>query len=119
MKNLDPKDIIFEDYNEVSAEKYAQYYEQDTMMIRWRAYAPHYFVRKDAVGTKEKMIKDLEAQFNQAKVRVQELISQTDVSSEKMRQEIEKIFNLRTKYNQVSFPELDELIRSLIPFKRN
>lgn len=117
MKKLDPTDIIFEDYEEVSAEKYALYYEQDTMVIRWRAYAPHYFVRKDAVGTKEKMKEDLEKQFFASKDRVKELIEREDVPAEKLRQEIEKIFLLRVKYSQVFFPILDTLIENLHPLK--
>ena len=117
MKNLDFKDIIFEDYNEVTAEKYTLYYEQDTMMIRWRAYDAHYFVRKDAVGTKEKMSEDLEKQFLLLYKSIRELLTSDIISEERMRQSIEKIFNLKEKYKQVFFPELDELIRSLLPLK--
>ena len=117
MKYFDSKDIIWEDYNEVSAEKYIMYYEQDTMMIRWRAYEPHYFVRKDAVATKLKMVEDLEKQLSLAKNRIQCLLALKEPSAEVMRQEIEKIFVLRDKYKLAFSPELDDLIKSLIPFK--
>lgn len=117
MKNLNPTDIIWEDYNEVDAEKYALYYEQDTMLIRWRAYAPHYFVRKDAIGTKEKMKEDLENKVIVMKKRMSEFLTTDSTTAEKIRQEIEKIFILREKYKQVFFPELDELIVNLLPLK--
>ena len=116
MQTLNFKDIIWEDYNEVEAEKYALYYEQDTMLIRWKAYEPHYFVRKDAVGTKEKMQEELERQFLILKRRIQELLSQ-DISEEQLRQNIEKVFNLREKYKQIFCSDLDILINSLIPFR--
>lgn len=116
MRYLNLKDIIWEDYNEVTAEKYALYYEQDTMLIRWRAYEPHYFVRKDAVGTKEKMAEDLEKQFNIQKKKIQELIIEDNVSIESIRQNVEKIFILREKYKQTFFPEIDDLIKDLVFF---
>ena len=117
MKYFNSKDIIWEDYNEVEAEKYALYYEQDTMLVRWRAYAPHYFVRKDAVGTKEKMQKELENQFHSQKKKIQEVLARDNVCIELIRQEIEKIFNLREKYKQVFLPEIDDLIRDLVGLK--
>ena len=116
MRYLNLKDIIWEDYNEVTAEKYALYYEQDTMLIRWRAYEPHYFVRKDAVGTKEKMAEDLEKQFNIQKKKIQELIIEDNFSIESIRQNVEKIFILREKYKQTFFPEIDDLIKDLVFF---
>lgn len=114
MKSFNSKDIIWEDYNEVEAEKYILYYEQDTMLIRWRAYAPHYFVRKDAVGTKEKMQEELEKHFHLQKKKIQEIIVRDNIPLEVIRQEIEKIFNLREKYKQVFFPEIDNLIKDLV-----
>lgn len=117
MKYFDSKDIIWEDYNEVVAEKYALYYEQDTMLIRWRAYEPHYFVRKDAVGTKEKQLEELEKQFLAAKRKLQEILSNNIVLEEQIRQGIEKVFLLREKYKQVFFPELDTVIASLVSFR--
>ena len=113
MKSFNSKDIIWEDYNEVEAEKYILYYEQDTMLIRWRAYAPHYFVRKDAVGTKEKMQEELEKHFHLHKKKIQEIIVRDNIPLEVIRQEIEKIFILREKYKQVFFPEIDNLLRDL------
>ena len=117
MKYFDSKDIIWEDYNEVTAEKYIMYYEQDTMLVRWRAYEPHYFVRKDDVATKLKMAEELEKQFNSYKSKILHLLTLNNISAETMRQEIEKLFILREKYKLVFFPELDDLIKSLIPFK--
>ena len=116
MKNLDFKDINFEDYNEVPAEKYALYYEQDTMFIRWRAYEPHYFIRNDAVGTKEKQHEELEKQCLLLKRHIQELIN-NNIQEEQMRQSIEKVFILREKYKCVFYPELDDLIKNLNPFR--
>lgn len=117
MKYFDSKEIIWEDYNEVTPEKYTMYYEQDTMLIRWRAYEPHYFVRKDAVGTKEKQYEELEKQFLITREKIRELLSNDNILEEQMRQGIEKIFLLRNKYKQVFFPELDVLIASLVSFR--
>lgn len=113
------KDIVFEEYNEVSAEKYILYYTQDTMMIRQGAYEPHYFVRKDAVATKEKMKDEVEKLLSSIKIRINELLSTDPVSKEKIRQEIEKVFILREKHIQVFSPELDDMVKDLTPLREN
>ena len=117
MNNFKSEDIIWEDYIEVAAEKYALYYEQDTMFIRWKAYEPHYFLRKDAVGTKEKQREELEKQFFLLKRRIQELLLNSNIQEEQIRQSIEKVFILREKYKCVFYPELDDLIKNLNPFR--
>lgn len=117
MNKLNIKDIDIEQYNEVHPEIYIRYYSQDTMTIRVGAYSPHFFVRKDAVGTKEQMRLQLELLFVKLREEISTLVSQETCSREKMRQQIEKMINLRKTYSQVYFPDIDDLIKDLMPIK--
>jgi len=117
MPKLIPEEIKWEEYKETSPEVYAQYYEQDTLVIRIGSYAPHYFVKIGAVGTKEQMKEKLEELFVSCRDRLSEIFQSPNLSTEKARQEIEKVWILRQKYHQVYFPDLDDLIKELTPIK--
>lgn len=117
MNNFNLKDIIWEDYREVVDTEYAKYYTQDTIMIRVGAYQPHYFVKKDAIGTKEQMKQNLELSYHHLRDEICSLLSSVSCSREKTRQAIEKMFILRITYSQVYFPDLDDLIKDLIPLR--
>lgn len=117
MNNLNPQDIIWEDYNEVKDDEYAKYYSQDTMIVRVGGYQPHYFVKKDSIGTKEQMKQNLELSYHLIREEIYSLLTNESCSREKVRQAIEKMFILRVTYSQVYFPDLDDLIKNLIPLR--
>ena len=112
-----PEEVIWEEYQETSDQVYSQYYEQDTLVIRVGSYTPHYFVKYGALGTKEQMKNKLEELYVSLRDSLSDLFQSPNLSEEKARQEIEKVYILRKKYGQVYFPALDDLIREINPIK--
>lgn len=116
MNNFNLTDINFSDYKEVSAEEYSQYYEDDTLFIRWKAYTPNYFVRRNAPGKKDQIKEEIERRFGVIKKSIQALLDQEHIPAGKLRLEIEKIKSLRDSHKQLYLEEVDELFEALQPF---
>jgi len=93
MFKFTPERLSWNDYEETTAENYIEHYEQDTLFIRIGSYAPHYFVKIGAIGTKEQMKIKLEKLYISLRDNLTELFQSPNLSVEKARQEIEKQIN--------------------------
>lgn len=116
MNKLDINQIKIEDYDEVEPERYALYYSEDTMLIRHGSYMPHYFVRKQSVGTKEQIQTKMEKQYEILRKQLQILLASENTSVENIREIVSAFVILRNKYSMVYNEELDTLIKNFSAF---
>lgn len=114
MTKFNFSEIKWEDYNEVEADRYKLYYEQDTLVIRLGARIPAYFVRKDAKGTKEHQQEALDRAYVILRDKIRDILaSENIVPKEKLRQEIEKLFKIQEDFKHIYHPELSDLCNNL------